>query len=55
MTTAKMAEKIMQFSPLSIKYMKRALRTALVSDVHKSALDEGWPVLLSKGLSGNAS
>ena len=54
-TTIEMAEKIMQFSPLSIKYTKRALRIALVNDAHKSALEEGWPVILSKGLSGNAS
>ena len=56
MTTAiEMAEKIMQFSPLSIKYTKRALRIALVNDAHKSALDEGWSLILSKELSGNAS
>jgi enoyl-CoA hydratase len=40
-----MAEKIMKSPPLSIKYSKRALRTALVNDAHKSALEEGWPVI----------
>jgi enoyl-CoA hydratase/carnithine racemase len=41
-----MAEKIMKYPPLSIKYTKRALRTALASDAHKSALEEGWPVIM---------
>ena len=41
-----MAEKIMKSAPLSIKYTKRALRTALVNDAHRSALEEGWPVIL---------
>ena len=50
-----MAEKIMKFSPLSIKYTKRALRIALVNGAHKSALEEGWPVILSKELSENAA
>jgi len=54
-TSIEMAEKIMKFSHLSIKYTKRALRTALVNDAHKSALEEGWPVILSKELSENAS
>lgn len=45
--TIEMAEKIMKFSPLSIKYTKRAVRMALVNETHKNALDEGWPVILS--------
>jgi enoyl-CoA hydratase len=42
----KMAKKIMKFSPLSIKYTKRALRIALVSDAHKKGLEEGWSLIL---------
>jgi enoyl-CoA hydratase len=45
--TTEMAEKIMRFSPISIKYTKRAVRTALVTEAHKNALEEGWPVILS--------
>jgi len=41
-----MAEKIMESPPLSIKYTKRALRTALVNDAHRSALEEGWRAVL---------
>jgi enoyl-CoA hydratase len=42
-----MAEKIMESPPLSIKYTKRALRTALVNDAHRSALEEGWRMILA--------
>jgi enoyl-CoA hydratase len=52
-TAMEMAEKIMKFSPLSIKYTKRALRMALVNDAHKTALEEGWPVIISKGEIGS--
>ena len=45
--TIEMAEKIMKFSPISIKYTKRAVRMALVNETHKSALEEGWQVILS--------
>jgi enoyl-CoA hydratase/carnithine racemase len=41
-----MAEKIMKSPPLSIKYTKRGLRTALVNDAHRNALEEGWPVIM---------
>ena len=42
-----MAEKIMESPPLSIKYTKRALRMALVNNAHKSALEEGWRMILA--------
>jgi len=45
-TALEMAEKIMKSPPLSIKYTKRALRTALANDAHKSALEEGWRVIM---------
>jgi enoyl-CoA hydratase/carnithine racemase len=41
-----MAEKIMKSPPLSIKYTKRALRTALVNHVHREALEDGWRAIL---------
>lgn len=45
------AEKIMKSPPLSIKHTKRALRTKLVNDSHKSALEEGmcWIMAREKG------
>jgi enoyl-CoA hydratase len=45
-TALEIAEKIMKSPPLSIRYTKRALRTALANDVHKSALEEGWQVIM---------
>ena len=45
-TALEMAEKIMKSPPLSIKYTKRALRTALANNAHKSALEEGWRVIM---------
>lgn len=39
------AEKIMKSPPLSIKYTKRAMRTPLISDTHRCALDESLPRL----------
>ena len=45
-TALEMAEKIMKSPPLSIKYTKRALRTTLANDAHKSALEEGWRVIM---------
>ncbi len=45
-TALEMAEKIMKSPPLSIKYTKRALRTALADNAHKSALEEGWRVIM---------
>jgi len=41
-----MAEKIMKSPPLSIKYTKRALRTALVNHAHRRALEDGWRAIL---------
>ena len=41
-----MAGKIMKSPPLSIEYTKRGLRTALVNDAHRNALEEGWPVIM---------
>jgi enoyl-CoA hydratase/carnithine racemase len=41
-----MAEEIMKSPPLSIKYTKRALRTALVNDAHRKALEDGWRAIL---------
>ncbi|MDY6850741.1 MAG: enoyl-CoA hydratase/isomerase family protein [Thermodesulfobacteriota bacterium] len=41
-----MAEKIMRCPPLSIKHTKRGLRTALINEEHKKAVDEGWGELL---------
>jgi enoyl-CoA hydratase len=49
--TIEMAEKIIKFSPISIKYTKRAVRMALVNESHKRALEEGWPVIISKNFS----
>ena len=46
-----MAERIVKIPPLSIKYTKRGLRMALVSEAHQTALDEGWPAIMgSMGL-----
>ena len=46
MTAAfEMAEKMKNSPLLSIRYTKRALKTALVNDVHHSALEEGFPAL----------
>ena len=45
-TALEMAEKIMKSPPLSIKYTKRALRTTLANDAHRSALEEGWRVIM---------
>ena len=42
-----MAKKIMKCPPLSIKYTKRALRTALANEAHRSAVEEGWRVILA--------
>ena len=42
----KMATKIAQWSSASIKYTKRAMRMALANEMHKNALDEGWPAIL---------
>jgi enoyl-CoA hydratase len=36
-----MAGKIMRCQPLSVKYTKRAMRTALMTDAHQKALEEG--------------
>jgi enoyl-CoA hydratase/carnithine racemase len=41
-----MAEEIMKSPPLSIKYTKRALRTALVNHAHRKALEDGWRAIL---------
>ncbi len=46
-TAIAMAEKIKQFSPISIKYTKRALRMALVNQAHETALAEGGEAILS--------
>ena len=45
-TAVEMAGKIMKSPPLSVKYTKRALRTALATCAHKDALDEGWRVIM---------
>jgi enoyl-CoA hydratase/carnithine racemase len=44
-----MAEKIMKSPPLSIKYTKRALRTALVNHAHRRALEDGWRAIFEAG------
>ena len=41
-----MAEKIAQWSPVSIRYTKRAMRMALANETHKDALNEGWRAIL---------
>ena len=41
-----MAKKIAQWPTVSIKYTKRAMRTALANEAHKQALDEGWRAIL---------
>jgi len=41
-----MAKKIAQWPLVSIKYTKRAMRMALASQMHKNALNEGWPAIL---------
>lgn len=41
-----MAEKIAQWPVVSIKYTKRAMRTALVNETHQKAMDEGWRAIL---------
>jgi enoyl-CoA hydratase/carnithine racemase len=40
------AEKIAQWPVASIKYTKRAMRMALASETHSTALDEGWRAIL---------
>lgn len=40
-----MAEKMAKLSPISIKYSKRAMRTPLVSEAHRKALEEGWAAI----------
>jgi len=42
----KMAEKIAQWPPVSIKYTKRAMRMAVANEMHKDALNEGWGAIL---------
>ena len=42
----KMAGKIAQWPPVSIKYTKRAMRMAVANEIHKDALDEGWRAIL---------
>jgi len=42
----KMAGKIAQWSPVSIKYTKRSMRMAVANDIHKDALNEGWRAIL---------
>jgi len=42
----KMAEKIAQWPPGSIKYTKRAMRMAVANEIHKDALNEGWRAIL---------
>ena len=42
----KMAEKIAQWPPASIKYTKRAMRMGLANESHKDALSEGWRAIL---------
>ncbi|HDM75595.1 MAG TPA: enoyl-CoA hydratase/isomerase family protein [Deltaproteobacteria bacterium] len=51
-TAIEMAEKIIKFSPLSIKYTKRGLRTALLNEAHKRALKEGWKEILASNSLG---
>ena len=46
-----MAEKIAQWPTVSIKYTKRAMRTALANETHQQALHEGWRAIL--GAMGN--
>lgn len=41
-----MAETISQWPAVSIKYTKRAMRTALASEAHQEALKEGWKAIL---------
>lgn len=41
-----MAGKIAQWPVASIKYTKRAMRTALASEAHRQALNEGWREIL---------
>ena len=42
----KMATKIAQWPPVSIKYTKRAMRMTLANEIHKDALNEGWRAIL---------
>ena len=46
------AENIMKSPPPSIKFTKRALRTALVNDAHKSALTEGTRWIMARDEKG---
>ena len=46
-TAVNMARKIMRCQPLSIKYTKRAMRMALVTDAHRKALEEGGSEILA--------
>ena len=41
-----MARKIAQWPVASIKFTKRAMRTALASESHQQAMEEGWQAIL---------
>lgn len=45
-TAMELAGKIAQWPPSAIKYTKRAMRTALASESHQSAVSEGWRAIL---------
>lgn len=44
-----MAQKIMKHPELSIRFSKRAMRTALCNEVHKQAVEQGWQEIFAAG------
>lgn len=47
-TALETAEKIGRLSQVSIKFSKRAMRTPLVGEAHRKALEEGWAAIAGK-------